>query len=803
VSRRIRSLAGEHGTTPFMVLLAAFSLLLFRYTGRDDILVGSPVAGRTRPELEGLIGCFVNTVVLRVDLGGDPSFLELLARVRDVALEAYAHDDVPFERIVRELGPARDPSHTPVFQVMFVLHHLAPPAPNVRGLDVHNGTAKFDLSLEVVDGADGFGGWFEYDTDLFDAATIARAAGHFATLLDDVLGEPARRLADAALLTETERRELRAWNDTRVDFPGPPCVHQLVDTHAARAPDAVAVVCEDAQLSYGELNARATRLARRLRAAGVAADVPVGICMERSLGLAIALLAVLKAGGAYLPLDPDHPPERLARVLDEARAPVVLVGPTPPAWLADRGARAMTVDANEPPGADVGTDGPGGEVAADGLAYVIYTSGSTGAPKGVMISHRALRNCLLWMQRTYPLTAADRVLHKTPISFDVSIWELLWPLLAGATLVMARPGGHRHGPYLAGLVAERAVTVTHFVPSMLRVFLEQPGLEQTCRSLRHVFSIGEPLTPELVQRCLARLGAALHNLYGPTEAAIQVTAWTCRPTDVDRTVPIGRPIANTRIHLLDPSLRPVPVGHAGELYIGGVAVARGYLGRPELTAERFLPDPFGEPGARLYRTGDLARYRPDGAIEFLGRADRQVKIRGSRVELDEVEWALGQHPGLRAAAVVARPDALGEARLVAYVVAREGPAPDVDRLRAFLRQRLPDYMVPSAFVGLDDLPFAPSGKLDYRALPEPGRSALARDASPPRTPAERLLVGIWQEVLDVETVGVDDNFFDLGGASIQCLRVVVQAGEAGLPMTPEMLFEHQTIAELAAALEGG
>jgi acyl-coenzyme A synthetase/AMP-(fatty) acid ligase len=417
-----------------------------------------------------------------------------------------------------------------------------------------------------------------------------------------------------------------------------------------------------------------------------------------------------------------------------------------------------------------------------------------------MIAHGALANRLRWMQGAYPITAGDRVLQKTPISFDVSVWELLWPLLAGATLVMARPHGHRNGPYLAELIADQGVTVTHFVPSMLRVFLEQPGLEARCRSLRHVFSSGEPLTPDLVRRFFARIDAALHNLYGPTEAAIDVTAWTCLRDGSARGVPIGRPIANTQVHLLDAGHQPVPVGHPGELYIGGAGLARGYLGRPGLTAERFVPDGFGEPGRRVYRTGDLARYRPDGNIEFLGRGDRQVKVRGCRVELGEVERALDGHPCLRAVVADAQPDTAGETRLVAYVVARSEPAPGPAELRAFLKERLPDYMVPTVFVMLRDLPLTPSGKVDHRALPAPGRPE--GGATLPRTATERLLAGIWSDVLGVDRIGVEDNFFDLGGASIQCLRVVARANESGLPMTPEMLFEHQTVAELAAAVDG-
>ena len=575
-----------------------------------------------------------------------------------------------------------------------------------------------------------------------------------------------------------------------------------------RTSEAPAVVFENENLTYRELNLQANALAHTLQASGVGPEVLVGLCMERSIELVVALLAILKAGGAYVPLDPTYPQERLAYMIQDAQMPVLL---TQRRWrdlLPADGIHVICLDGDWK--ASENEENPASDVQAENLMYMIYTSGSTGKPKGVMNIHRGVCNRLHWMQQAYALLPADRVLQKTPFSFDVSVWEFFWPLLTGACLVVARPGGHQDPAYLASLIAEQRITTLHFVPSMLQMFLMEPELEERCKSLKRVICSGEALSFELQERFFSRLDAGLHNLYGPTEASIDVTYWQCQRESHDWTVPIGRPIANTQIYILDRSSHPVPIGVPGELYIGGVGVARGYYNRPELTAEKFVRNPFcNETTERLFRTADLARYRPDGAIEFLGRVDHQVKIRGFRIELGEIEAVLGQHSAIKEVVVLAREDVPGTKRLVAYLVdvldksaLYEGRGPTVEDLRGFLKDKLPHYMIPAAFVFLDALPLLTNGKVDRKALPapDPVRPKLEEAFIAPRNPVEEVLASIWAQVLGIDKVGIHDNFFDLGGASIQSLQIIAKAGEAGLQLTPEMLFEHQTVAELAAAL---
>ena len=807
LAQALTALSQQEQATLFMTLLAAFQTLLGRYTGQADVAVGTPIAGRSRVETERLIGVFVNTLVLRTDLSGNPTFRELLRQVRQVALGAYAHQDLPFAKLVEELRPERSLTHNPLFQVMFVLQNmpretLAMPGLTLSRLEVESGTAMFDWTLTLVEGVDGLHATLEYDTDLFEAATIEHVLGHYRTLLEGVVADPDRGLADLPLLTGGERQRLLVeWNRTATDYPRDRCVHQLFETQVERTPEAVAVVFGEQQLSYRELNARANQLAHRLRCLGVGPDGLVGVCMERSLELVVALLGVLKAGGAYVPLDPEHPSERLAFMVLDAQPPVILTqsyllhrlpAPTVSVVCLDRDGPALALES---------TAVPRVALAPGHLAYVIYTSGSTGQPKGAMNTHHGICNRLLWMQQAYRLTPADRVLQKTPYSFDVSAWEFFWPLSAGARLVLARPGGHREPHYLASLIETEQITICHFVPSMLRAFLEEPGLQPRCRSLREVFCSGEALSEDLPERFFAQMSAGLHNLYGPTEAAIDVTFWACKRGSSGR-IPIGRPVANTKVYVLDQRLQPVPVGVSGELYIGGVQLARGYLNRPELTAERFLPNPF-TPGERLYRTGDQVRWRPDGNLEFLGRLDQQVKLRGFRIELGEVEAVLGQHPQVREAVVLLREDHPGDQHLVAYVVSREEEAPEPGRLRDFLRDKLPEYMVPSAFVMLPRLPLTTNGKVDRRALPPPDRNRPELDQTyvAPRTPVEELLAALWAEALGVERVGIHDNFFARGGHSLLATRVLSRVQQAcGVELPLRALFETPTIAGLALAI---
>jgi amino acid adenylation domain-containing protein len=670
----LTALARRERASLFMVLLAAFKVLLWRYTGRTDLIVGVPTAGRSRVELESLIGCLANALVLRTDLAGDPSFRQVLARVRAVALGAYAHQELPFEKLVEELQPERSVRHHPVFQVMFNFRDFPPamgeiPGVRLEDVKVERGTALFDLSLALVRGPEGVTCGLGYSTDLFDAATAARLASHYRALLESAVAEPDRRLSVTTPWSEAERRQvLFEWNATKREYQLDRCLHQLFERQAACVPSNVALIFGEQRLTYGELNRRANRLAHYLRRLGVGPEVRVGLCLERSVEMVVGLLAVLKAGGAYVPMDPTYPRERLAFMLEDARVSILLVQGRQLEAVSLKGPRVVGLDAEGQSFAVESGEDPASGVGADNLAYVMYTSGSTGRPKGVMVCHRSVVNHLHWRHEYFPIGPADRGLQKASLSFDDSVWEIFEALLAGAQLVLARPGAQADSADLARLIAERGITTACFVPSLLRVFLEEPGLEN-CVSLRRVTTGGEALSLELQQRFFHRLRASLHNGYGPTEATISATFWTCERDGGRRSVPIGRPIANTTTYVLDQDLRPVPIGVPGELYLGGVGLARGYLGRPGLTAERFVPDPFGDAaGARLYRTGDCARYFADGTLEFLGRLDDQVKLRGNRVELGEVEVVLSQHPSVRESVAQVREDRPGEHRLVAYVV---------------------------------------------------------------------------------------------------------------------------------------
>ncbi|HEX6290303.1 MAG TPA: amino acid adenylation domain-containing protein [Herpetosiphonaceae bacterium] len=682
----LKELSRQEGVTLFMTLLAAFQVLMARYSGQEDILVGSPIAGRSRVETENLIGFFANTLVLRTNLGGNPTFRELLKRARETLLGAHAHQDVPFEQLVEILHPERDMSRNPLFQVMFVLQNtpstnLKLPGITVSAVPLQSSTAKFDIWLSIEEHADALYAMIEYNTDLFEAATIERLQGHFQSVLRSIVVDVAQPILDLPLLTDAERARLAEWNATDVDYPTDRNIVQLFEAQATRQPDAAALVFEGQTLSYRELNRRANHLAHHLRSLGVGGcpqgETLVGVCAERSFELVIALLGVLKAGGAYVPLDPTYPLDRLQFMLADAAPPVLLVQSKVLDDLPELfdGVRQSVVrlDADWSEIAQSPAHNPALLTTDEHLAYMIYTSGSTGLPKGALNTHRAIRNRLLWMQQAFQLTPDDCVLQKTPFSFDVSVWEFFWPLITGARLVVARPEGHKDSAYLTQLIVDQQITTLHFVPSMLQVFLEEPNVT-ACRSLRRVICSGEALPFSFQKRFFELLpDVELHNLYGPTEAAVDVTWWACRLDSGLSTVPIGKPIANVRIHLLDRRLQPVPVGVPGELFIGGVQVGRGYLKRPALTAEKFVPDPFSqEPGSRLYRTGDLARYLPDGNVEFLGRLDDQVKVRGFRIELGEIEAILRQHPAVQTTAVLAREDhpagAPGAKRLVAYVV---------------------------------------------------------------------------------------------------------------------------------------
>ncbi|SNT45959.1 non-ribosomal peptide synthetase [Actinacidiphila glaucinigra] len=810
--RRIAALARAEGVTMFAVLHAALATTLSRLGSGTDIPIGTPVAGRTEVDLNDLVGFFVNTLVIRGDLSGRPSFRDVLARVHERNLDALTHQELPFERLVEDLAPARSLARQPLFQVMLALQDNVEPALALPGLDVtvlasREAPARADLAVSVRETFGpggvpaGLMGGIGYAADLFDHGTVRTLIERFVRVLDAVTADPAQPVDDIDLLSPAERRQVLAgWNDTAHDVPAA-TLPGLFQAQVVRTPDAAAVMFEDTEVSYSELNARANRLARHLVGHGVGPESLVGVHLERSADLVVTLLAVLKAGGAYLPVDPDHPADRIAHLLSDARpAVVVTTGALHPRLPASGKTRHLVLDdpdtalalAGLSP-ADLGDSDRRGVLLPAHPAYVIYTSGSTGRPKGVAVPHQGVVNRLEWMQHQYPIGASDRVLQKTPFGFDVSVWEFFWPLLQGAVLVVARPGGHRDPAYLADLIQTRHVTVSHFVPSMLKAFLIEPSASH-CTTLRAVLCSGEALSPELRDRFLRTLSTPLHNLYGPTEASIDVTHASHLAGD-DPTVPIGRPVWNTRTYVLDASLRPVPPGVPGELYLAGAQLARGYVERPGLTAERFVANPHGRPGERVYRTGDLVRWTTDGQLEYLGRTDDQVKIRGFRIELGEIEAALASHPAAAQAAVVVREDHPGDKRLIGYVVPKTGI--DAADVRAHVAGLLPDYMVPSAVVVLDTLPVTVNGKLDRAALPAPDY-ATGHTGRGARTPREELLCEAFAEILGRPHVGVDDNFFDLGGHSLLAVTLVERLRARGLSVDVRSLFTTPTVAGLAA-----
>ncbi len=793
------ALARRRRLTLGVLVQTAWGILLGRYAGRRDVLFGSTVSGRP-PELAGvesMVGVFINSLPVRLDLDPALPVAELAARLLADQARREAHAHAPLVEIQRAapLSPG-----AALFQSLVVfenyplgaareLPELGLKVAHIRGYERTN----YPLTLLAMPGPP-LTLRLAYDGARLDGPGAERLLEQLRGLLTALAADPDQPLGALPLLTATETRRLADWNATTAPFPAHRCLHELVEDQLRRNPEAVAVVAENRTLSQGQLLARAESLAAALQARGSGPEAVVGVCLERSPELVIALLAILKTGAAWLPLDPEHPRERLARVVEDAGAVLALTDPK----LAHRLPPNLATLAPDAEGA--GFTPP--SVHPDNLAYVIFTSGSTGRPKGAMNSHRAIVNRLWWMQEEYRLETTDRVLQKTPMGFDVSVWEFFWPLLVGARLVLARPGGHRDPAYLRALIRREGITTLHFVPPMLEVFLQQSALETDCASLRQVICSGEALPQPLQQRFYGRLKAQLHNLYGPTEAAVDVTAWACPREGGPPTVPIGRPMANTRIAILDRDYRPAPVGVAGELYIGGVQLARGYRHRPGLTAERFVPDPTsGEPGARLYRSGDLARWRSDGTIDYLGRCDFQLKVRGLRVEPGDIESALGAHPGVREAVVVARGE--GAARvLVGYWVAAGEAPPTAAELRRFLLERLPEPLTPGQLMRLPALPLTPNGKLDRRALPDPAAPATALDATP-RSELEQAIAALWRESLKLERVGMDDNFFELGGNSL-LLAPLHQKLTATL--APDLalteLFRYPTVRALAGRLAG-
>lgn len=803
----LKKLSQQEEATLFMTLLAGFQALLQRYSGQEDLVVGTPIANRRWTETEGLIGCFVNTLALRTRLNGDPTFRELLARVREVSLGAYDHQDLPFEKVIEALQPDRDLGRNPIFHVMFAFQNVPEIRPALKGLTFRHQelewvAAQFDLSFGLHDGPEGITGTLEYSTDVFDAATVERLVGHYETLLAGAVADPDCRLSQLPLLPEAERNQLLvAWNRTERDYPQEVCLPNLLAEQVRRKPQAVAVAAEGREMTYAELDTRANQLSHYLSKCGVGPDVLVAMCMEPCLEMLVGLLGVLKAGGAYLPLDPAYPKERLDFMLGQSEAPLVLTLRRNAGLLPETTARVICLDADCQEIGDESAQPLISGVRLEHLAWVIYTSGSTGRPKGVMIPHRAVSNYLFWLQERFCFTESDRVLQLASLSFDVAAVELYAPLRAGARVVLPKPNTAYDPTAVVAAVREQGITVLQVVPSMLRLLVQQKEFA-ACTSLRLVLCGGETLTPDLQKAFFSVLpGAELYNLYGPTETCVDAAFWQCRPGVRGLTVPIGRPLANVQAYILDPHGQPVPVGVRGELYVGGTGMARGYLKDDTLTAEKFIPNPFGPAaGGRLYRTGDAARYDRDGAIEFLGRLDQQVKIHGLRIELEEIQAVLQGHAPVQHCVVEAREDTPGEKRLVAYVVPQPHHQCETEAARRFLAAKLPAYMVPSAFVLLEKLPLLLNGKVDRRALPSP-EPVRRQSPSIAHSPVEELVATIWRQVLQIEEVGVQDNFFELGGHSLLATQVISRIEKAFQIQVPlRVLFENPTVAALATTL---
>ncbi|OBK35653.1 non-ribosomal peptide synthetase [Mycobacterium sp. 1245111.1] len=807
LTAQLKDVGRAAGATPYMTLFAAYATLLHRYSGQDDLLIGSPFGCRDHPGLASLVGYLANPVVLRPDLSGDPTFTALLGRVKTTVLEALEHQDFPFALLVEKLDPARDLSHTPLFQVSFAweqtrrLQEGVAPGPGALDFTtthIGQGGAPLDLMLLMGEQDGELLCALQYNTDLFDDATIERMAEHFATLLRGIVSDPGVGLSKLPIRTEAERARQVAWNDTAIHFDAPDTLADMVTAAARQNPSAIAVTFEDRDVTYAELDRRADDVAARLHDFGVRQDDLVVVLLDRSEDLVAALLGVAKSGAAFMPLDPGQPANRLAAMIQASGAQVVVTHEPNLPLLNGFAGQRLCLDL---PVAPAATKAATIVARPDGLAYVVHTSGSTGVPKRVLNTHGGLRNLLLWMQANYRLDARDRVLHHTPVTFDASLAEIFLPLIAGARLVIAKPDGHRDAAYLVRTIAEQSIThVVHVVPSMLQSWLAEPGLRD-CVTLRRVTCGGEALPYELAQRFLNTTDAELWNEYGPAESAVTATYAHCKRGAPGPSIPIGRAIANVQIHLLDAYLQPVPVGVPGELYIGGANVGRGYHGQPDLSATRFIADPYaGRPGGMLYRTGDLGRYRPDGNIEYLGRQDSQVEIRGVRIEPGEVEAALSRHSDVTEAVVVAGTDERGHTQLTAHIASTIEPAPTTAQLRRFLLEWLPAAMLPAHFVVTNELPRTSGGKVDRRALADTASRAAGGEHEfvAPRTRTEQILADIWRKVLGVERVGVHDDFFALGGSSTHSLEVAVRAEAAGLPLKPESVFLFGTIAELAA-----
>ncbi|HEX9061552.1 MAG TPA: amino acid adenylation domain-containing protein [Clostridia bacterium] len=804
---KLKSLSTSEGVTLFMLVLAAFQTLLHRYSGQNDIFTGTVVANRNRKEVEKIAGPFLNTLVLRTDFEEDPCFIELLRKVKRTTLEAYEHQEVPFDKILEELKPERSSSRSPLFQVMFILHNNKKAKMELDGLimqeiDVFNNMAPFDLRLQLTETDNRIKGGFDYNIDLFEASTVERISMHLLNLLENIVLYPEKSVSKLNFITEDEKKQiLFDFNNTRRSFPENMVINEYLEEQASKYGSETAVVYEDKKLSYKDLNKKANQLARVLKEKGVETESIVAIMMERSVEMIIAIMGIQKAGGAYLPIDPYYPKDRIDYILKDSGTGILLTHKGfINCGIPDDIEKIDLDDESVFFGDDTDLDE---KASSRNISYVIYTSGSTGKPKGTLIEHHSLINRLNWMQKKYPINKEDVILQKTPYTFDVSVWEMFWWSMAGAKVCFLEPGAEKDPGKIVDTIEKNHVTVIHFVPSMLNIFLEylkETGEINRISGLKQVFASGEALTTSQVRNfkaLLAKNGTQLANLYGPTEATIDVSYFDCGLEDYD-SVPIGRPIDNIKLLIMDKNMQLQPIGVPGELCIGGVGLAREYLNKPDLTQEKFVQNPF-EPGGRIYRTGDLARWRPDGNIEYLGRMDFQVKIRGLRIELGEIEKQLNIHPSVKESVVVAWKKNEGDIQLVGYIVCGNDDM-DINGLQAFLGKSLPDYMVPRIFIILDKMPLSPNGKIDRKALPAPAASK-DRDCIAPVNEPQRILVDIWKQVLGSENIGINDNFFEIGGDSLKAMQTVIYLRKQGLHMEIRDLFEHQTVENLADCIK--
>jgi amino acid adenylation domain-containing protein len=821
----LKQLGAQQGCSFMTVLLASFEVFLHRLTAQTDLVLGISAAGQLATGHYTLVGHCVNLLPLRTKISPEQPFQDYLGLRKSTVLDAYDHQGLTFGRLVQKLALPRDPSRIPLVPVTFNVD---------QGLDANKlpfaeleaeffsnprTYENFEFYLNATELQGQLTLECQYNTDLFAQETIRRRLLEFETLLLGIVTQPDQTIAKLPILPEAESQQLAQWQTRQTANLNPNldhrCLHQRFEVQVQQTPDQIAVICQEQHLTYRALNQRANQLARHLQSLGVTANMPVGLCVERSLEMVVGILGILKAGGVYIPLDPEYPVARLAYMLENSEAPLLLTQHRLLQQLPSNNSQVVLLDRDWPTIAGQGVENLDLDISLDTLAYIIYTSGSTGQPKGVMISHRAIDNQMQWLQAAFPLEATDKVLQRAPFSFDASVWEFYAPLLAGAQLILADPQRHKEINYLVRFLIDQQITILQTTPTLLQLLLDHPELRQ-CHSLRRAFCGGEALPPGLQTQFFSTLKAQLINLYGPTETCINATYWVCQPSQTEASsqpetvVPIGQPITNMQVYVLDANLQLVPIGVAGELYIGGTGLAQGYLNRPELTAERFIANPFSSaPGSRLYKTGDLTRFLANGELEYLGRIDHQVKIRGFRIELGEVEAVLSEHPAVQTCAVIVNNHEEGnpntcDERLAAYLVCRPNyTVVTVTELRAFMKQKLPDFMVPSHFMWMETLPLTPSGKLDRRSLPQPdgGRSVLDRYVAP-RTDIEHAMVNLWQDVLKISQVGIHDNFFDLGGHSILATQFLTWVDqEFGVDLQLRALFETPTIAELAKRLE--